>query len=303
MLDLVPSIGEVFSPASVQNLMSHKHWDEFTLFLPNERAIAQWKFNAMIGGKIPTRDFLLQLLHYHILPVKVESENLASLQFVNTSMNVSDYVNRGPQGRQVLGITKESWGRIKLHTSVKWWPKYSSMVVQRDIPCTDGIIHLIDRVLEMPSPLSMILEETWRTPTKSALISAGLLSTLDSTANITFFIPNNGAIEAFLASGTASPEQMRRMLLDHACNCFVTSLDLFDGMELQMMSGNTAVVAKQGDAWTIGGAVLMGPDGLTRNGVAHMVKGLVIGSQPHLDCSLYPPIQSFECLDEHATAL
>jgi uncharacterized surface protein with fasciclin (FAS1) repeats len=303
ILDLSPKLTEIFPPQILEEAeTSMKHWKNFTLFLPDESAIESWLTAYYASGKVSSGDFLLQLLHYHILPTAVFTKDLEPLQFVNTSMNCSEYVNRSPPNKQILGISKNSWGRIRLHTGLKMWPKYSSVVTQRDIKCEDGVIHLINRVLNFPDYVSTLLVDTWSTSLHSALISTGLLSAIDSTADITLFIPNNGALEAILAHGKESEKALKNLLLNHVSNCFITSLDLAHMEYVTMLSGKKIPITHVApNQFQIGGANITNVDVLSRNGAVHYIQGLIASHDIDKDmtCLQSFPLQSLHssCID------
>ena len=88
MLEFTPTIYQLFSPQIIEIAETEmQHFTNFTLFLPDEQAVHSWVSKNIESGKVSSVDFLLQLLHYHILPTAVFTKDLQPLQvFLNPSL-------------------------------------------------------------------------------------------------------------------------------------------------------------------------------------------------------------------------
>jgi uncharacterized surface protein with fasciclin (FAS1) repeats len=102
----------------------------FTLFAPTNEAIAM--LNPTVVASL-TPAHLTSILLYHVLPNRVSSINLGNLaRSWTTVQGASVTVVSGPAGSVVV-----DFGRVTVSI--------------RDIQCTNGVVHVIDRVLLPPA--------------------------------------------------------------------------------------------------------------------------------------------------------
>ena len=120
----------------VETLKSAGPW---TLFAPNDAAFAKLPAGASDELFRPeNRDKLVRLLQYHVVPGRVPASEIARLKPATTvagaALPFSIRVRR-QTGAQVNGDLQAG----------------SSRILRADIECTNGIIHVIDSVLEPPA--------------------------------------------------------------------------------------------------------------------------------------------------------
>ena len=104
----------------------------YTLFAPNNAALVG--FNAT--DNVPE---VKATLKYHLLTSEVTSGVLQSIQFPHTASNNPDYVTLNGEG-QVLEVTKKD-SKVEVN---------SVQVVTVDLECSNGVIHVIDKILALP---------------------------------------------------------------------------------------------------------------------------------------------------------
>lgn len=95
----------------------------FTIFAPTDEAFAKLP-DGTIEGLLNDKEKLTDILTYHVVPDKVMSDAVVNLQSAKTA-----------NGKQ---ITIDSSSGVKID---------DANVVQTDIECSNGVIHVIDNVL------------------------------------------------------------------------------------------------------------------------------------------------------------
>jgi len=164
-----------------------------------------------------------------------------------------------------------------------------SEVIAVDILTTNGVIHVIDQVLEPPS-ISFgddIVEIAIANGSFETLVTAvqiaGLVETLQSPGPFTVFAPTDDAFSAlFSAIGPgatefvlANPDVLGGILLYHVVSGAVLSTDLKDGKSVTTVAG-TDVEIGVGDEITINSSVVIIPDVVAKNGVIHVIDAVLI---------------------------
>lgn len=120
-----------------------------------------------------------------------------------------------------------------------------STVVSADIIATNGVIHAVDKVIDLPTVVSFALANPALTSLVAALQSAdsqspspNLIGTLSGTGPFTVFAPTNDAFSALLNDldssgntglGDVPPATVQAILLNHVVSGNVRSTDLTSG--------------------------------------------------------------------------
>jgi len=149
-----------------------------------------------------------------------------------------------------VSISSCSWYQWHCTSSIKI---NESKVIKADIEGTNGIIHVIDKVLIPPSlkPPNTIVDIAVSKPEFSTLVGllgeANLVDTLKTPGPFTVFAPTNDAfskIEDTLNTLTAA--QKINVLLYHVVGAKAFSGDLSDGQQLETkLAGEKVVVSLQ----------------------------------------------------------
>ena len=100
----------------------------FTVFAPNDEAFAKLP-EGTIEALLKDKTKLTSILTYHVVPGKVMAADIKTLSSAVTV-----------QGQE-LNIDAKRW---HLHRNVK---VNGSNVIKTDIECSNGVIHVIDKVL------------------------------------------------------------------------------------------------------------------------------------------------------------
>jgi transforming growth factor-beta-induced protein len=161
-------------------------------------------------------------------------------------------------------------------------------IVVSNIPATNGVIHVIDKVLLDPDPRPTIVGIASSNPNFSiltaAVIKAGLADTLASPGDYTVFAPTNDAFVALLGQlGVASlddipVETLRAVLLDHVVAGELDAVDVVGRLE----SGEGA--DSLGGLWlqfgagplTVNGAHIVATDIEGSNGTVHVIDQVLL---------------------------
>jgi transforming growth factor-beta-induced protein len=208
-----------------------------------------------------------------------------------------DHVITGPYQYWAGNLEEADWndqrlvtaGGLALDTDRAPLSVNDAAIVAADIPATNGVVHVIDRVLLDPDPRPTIVGIASSNPDFSiltaAVIKAGLADTLaDPSANLTVFAPTNEAFVALLAKlGVASLDDipvdtLRAVLLDHVV---VGELDAVDVVgRLESGEGADSI----GGLWlqfgsgplTVNGVNIVATDIEGSNGTVHVIDQVLL---------------------------
>ena len=152
-------------------------------------------------------------------------------------------------------------------------------VVLADVNTSNGVIHVIDKVLtptDAPNDLPRTAQCTGiHNSLVAAVIQAELLATLQSEGPFTLFAPTD---QAFADAGIDlaaldTPEgkaTLTDILLYHVHSGSVSAADITEGMKLQMVNGDNATLSLMGQA-SIDGTNITLADVIGSNGVIHVI--------------------------------
>jgi uncharacterized surface protein with fasciclin (FAS1) repeats len=142
---------------------------------------------------------LAKILQYHLLPTKKSGTELVAGGATQPTL----YAFEGAAA--TLGIT--ATGSLKLTDEVLTQANFTAL----DVPASNGVIHVIDKVLVPPGVLNVV-QMAQLNPTFSvlveAVVAAGLAPTLSSNGPFTVFAPNDAAFTAALTELTLTKAQL-----------------------------------------------------------------------------------------------
>lgn len=184
---------------------------------------------------------------------------------------------------------------IEVGFTRSWWRHYPVLngevrITGFDILASNGIIHVIDKVLIPPSissPTPTITELAVDTPDLSTLVTAlstvGLEQTFQNEEGpFTVFAPTNTAFEelggATVAALLEDPPALTKLLTYHAVNGKVVSSDLETG-SITSLAGFTidVLVTRYRTRINLNGDTLvLGADNEASNGVVHTINKVLI---------------------------
>jgi len=269
----------------------------FTVFAPTNDA-----FTALLSGlegydsledfdSDEEKALLTSILTYHVVGAKALSTDLSDGQQITTV-----------QGEDV-GISLEGGVFVQDATEV------DAQVVQADVEASNGVVHVIDKVLvpqavldalngetpmeELKTLTEIVVDTEALSVLEAAVIKAGLAETLSGDGPFTVFAPSDDAFIALLEvlgdgynslddfDEEAEIDLLRNILLYHVIPARVKSTDLSEGFVDTAFEGNSIHVAASGDTFTIGDATdidakLLAVDIMASNGVAHTIDKVLL---------------------------
>ncbi|KAJ7076558.1 hypothetical protein B0H15DRAFT_790457 [Mycena belliarum] len=157
-------------------------------------------------------------------------------------------------------------------------------IVKGKIDAGNGILLGIDRVLVPPLDLAHVVSEHSSVSYFNGVLTPEIKALLNSTTELTLFLPVNGAWEAlpalerlYLESEFAT-DDLNRILNAHAVvEKTVRWSDTFDpGTKLETVDGSILDIVVTPEKTTVSTAELLEPDIYASNGVLHLVSSLLV---------------------------
>jgi transforming growth factor-beta-induced protein len=259
-----------------------------TVFAPTDAA-----FTAMANGlgfasatsMVAALDgpTLAKILQYHVLPTKKTASDLVGGGTTQPTL----YAFEGAASTLGVGTT----GGVKLTDEVLT----QATVTTADVPASNGVIHVIDKVLVPPGVLN-IVQMAQLNPSFSilveAVVAANLATTLSGAGPLTVFAPTDTAFAAALtelgltkAQLLASPD-LPGILTYHVVAGNVRAADVV------ALPKPASVTTVQGSAFTVDATLgitdgrarvanLAATDVIASNGVIHVIDKVLLPAVAH----------------------
>ncbi|WP_022835984.1 fasciclin domain-containing protein [Salisaeta longa] len=224
----------------------------FTVFAPIDDAVNALTVDALLDNT----NLLGSILQYHVAAGETTSGELSDGQTITTLQGDELTIAIDGETVRVNGAT----------------------VVAVDIPSSNGVIHLIDRVLLENRTAYERIRSTDATQTLAdAVEDAGLTDTLnDPQATYTVFAPNESAFEGVDLSGL-SQQQLQDILTYHVIpDAAVASSQISDGQTAQTVEGSDVTFAVNNDGVFVNDAQVVAPDFGVSNGIVHRIDGVLM---------------------------
>jgi len=190
----------------------------FTVFAPTNAAFNQLFSDLGVSGISElSKEQLTPILLYHVLGTKVMSTGLTSGYVTTLSTGA---------GKKSVSLKVDA-SSLMLNGDVG--------ITSADISASNGVIHVINKVLLPPTVVDVALDNSNFSILVSALVKAELVETLKGAGPFTVFAPTNDAFNALFTqlgvSGISdlSKEALTPILLDHVVSGNVRSTDLSTG--------------------------------------------------------------------------
>jgi uncharacterized surface protein with fasciclin (FAS1) repeats len=208
-----------------------------TVFAPTDTAFNNLATNlgfenatAMVNA-LPAST-LQSILSYHVLP---------------TSKPASELIAAGPSGQPSLYSFEGQPAALQLDTqggvTITDGALTRANVTTADVAASNGVIHVIDKVLVPPGVLN-IVQMAQVNPAFSSLLnalsSAGLQEVLAGAGPFTVFAPTNVAFDA--APAGLSVEQLSIVLTYHALDTQVLASQIPFGAQVNTLAGQPIVI-------------------------------------------------------------
>lgn len=199
---------------------------KLTVFIPDNDAFAASGITTASLNTLSTID-LTNLLKYHILNKKVLSADLPAGDTITTLHGKNIFVSKSTNGLFVNGL--------KIKTS--------------DIQTTNGVIHVIEKVLTAPVKTikEQVADNANLTLFAAALLKAGLSDSLHLRGKYTVFAPNNlafqaaglGTVAAIQAAPTAT---IKNLIRYHIVSTHVFTNDFVNKAVLTSLQGGNLII-------------------------------------------------------------
>ena len=230
----------------------------FTVFAPTDDAFTAAGIDLSTFDTDEENATLVDILTYHVISGNVMSSNLTD-GMTATALN-----------NDTLTFTVNS-DNILVN---------DANVVTADVESSNGVIHVIDKVLMPPADLvdipTVATETGIHTALVAALSQAGLVSTLQGDGPFTVFAPTD---DAFTAAGidlsTFDTDEENATLVDiltyHVVSGNVISSDLTDGMTAAALNTDDLTFTVNSDGVKVNDANVVSADVAALNGVIHVI--------------------------------
>ncbi len=236
-----------------------------TVFAPTNDA-----FNALFaqlkvsGLNDLSAETLKPILLYHVLGSKVTSSQIASGYTYTLSPGL---------GAKNLVILLSTQGGVKINKGTS--------VTQADMMATNGVIHVIDKVLLPNSVVDIASNNDNFSTLVAALVKADLVNTLSGSGPFTIFAPTNDAFQELFTllkiSGIndLTKEQLTPILLYHVVSGNILSSNLSSGNVTTLNPATISIMV--GTAVTINSnTTVTAVDVQGTNGVIHVINKVLL---------------------------
>ncbi len=246
----------------------------FTLFAPTDDAFKAAGFKDINDIKNVPEETLKAILLYHVLGSEIKSTQIP--QAANTE--VATVVNKP------VYVTRTIGNKVFVN---------GISIIEKDIDCTNGVIHAVNRVLI--ASVGTIVQTAQGNANLTYLVAAVLRASqgstnvaavLSSAGPFTVFAPIN---QAFINAGfptvasinAADPNTLTSILTYHVIAARVFSSDLVNNSTPATVNGGTVKITLTGGPKVKGNsnpsaASIIITDILTTNGVVHVINQILL---------------------------
>jgi uncharacterized surface protein with fasciclin (FAS1) repeats len=239
----------------------------FTVFAPTDEA-----FKKLPKGTVETllkpenREQLQAVLTYHVVSGSVDLAGALAAKQANTV-----------QGAPVkIAFTD---GRVRVNDAA---------ILNADVQCSNGVIHVIDSVILPPKPANDIISVAKRAGSFKTLLAAveaaGLNDALTGDKPVTVLAPTDeafaalpkGTVEALLKS--ENREKLVSILSLHAIAGKVSAGDALNAGQAKSINGGSLEFGIVDGLFKVNGATIVKTDIQCDNGVIHVIDAVILPS-------------------------
>ncbi|OMJ26451.1 Periostin [Smittium culicis] len=247
----------------------------YTFFAPTDQAIRSSGIGKLKNEEIEA------ILAYHVLDEVVLSKDFKErVTFHNTLLKTRNFVNL-PNGKpQVLGVYK-SGNKLSFNDGSFNVNEKPANIIKSDIVAAKGVIHKIDKVLNIPRKVSDVLKGN---PNFSIILrgleNGNLLSTIDETPGITLFAPSNESLINLLKTDVDSkinnllPIFQNHLVLENVV--YSTNITGRSSLNTALPGGKIDAIRSRTGSITIQTGPIFAPNLLTKNGVVHGINAVIL---------------------------
>merc|ERR1711865_935604 len=163
----------------------------------------------------------------------------------------------------------------------------NALVTTADVSASNGVIHIIDKVLSLPVPKT-IVDLAVATPDLSALVTAlkagGLVKTLEGKGPFTVFAPTNEAFAKLpalylkLLLDPKNVKTLQKLLTYHVVAGSVFSKDISNNQVVKTVEGETVTAHVSAAGIKINNSIVITADVAAQNGVVHVIDAVLMPS-------------------------
>jgi transforming growth factor-beta-induced protein len=239
----------------------------FTVFAPTNDA-----FTALgVDLNTLSDEALTNVLLYHVLGAEIFAADIQDGQTYASTASTT-----GPDGLALSLLVEKGSSGVRLNNAAS--------VVAADVDASNGVIHVIDKVLLPLDIVGHAASNSNFTSLVSALGSASgdLVNVLSSSGPFTVFAPLNGAFEEIASvAATLSSDQLAKVLTYHVIPASVSSTGLSNGMQVTTVNGTDFAVNIAGSSVTITDAQsnianVVVTDVIGTNGIIHVLDKVLL---------------------------
>jgi uncharacterized surface protein with fasciclin (FAS1) repeats len=235
----------------------------FTLFAPTDEAFRDLPDGTLESLLKPgSREQLKSILTYHVVPGRVSAREAFGL------------TNASAVNGQRLEISRPN-GKLQVD---------NANIVATDVKCTNGVIHVIDRVL-LPEQrrIPALADQAGQfTTLLAAVASAGLTEVIDGEGPFTVFAPTDEAFKQ-LPEGTVdsllkpeNKQQLADILKYHVISGRVYSDHAAQASRAKTLLGRVVDTSVSADGLRINDSTILRPDLEAANGVIHVIDSVLL---------------------------
>ncbi|WP_346862307.1 fasciclin domain-containing protein [uncultured Draconibacterium sp.] len=207
---------------------------------------------------------LASILTYHVVADKVYSNNLSSGVVASANTNSPD--------NEPLSLLVNVGSDVMIN---------NAKVTTADVMASNGVIHIIDKVLLPPSVVDIATYSDDFSSLVSAVVKADLAGTLSGEGPFTVFAPTNDAFAALFAAlqisglDEVSVEDLTSILTYHVVSDNVLSSEISAGT-VEAVSGEELQITIDGAVMLNGTIKVIQTDIQGTNGVVHVIDAVLV---------------------------
>lgn len=225
----------------------------YTVFAPSNAAFSNVDLSGLSEQEIQ------DILTYHVLPNEVLSGDLQPAQVVQT-VNGTELTIEAADG--TVTLTDNSGQTYE--------------VTQADIQGTNGVVHIIDGVLNPnPNIVDVASDAGNFTTLVDALGQTGLDEALQGAGPFTVFAPNDDAFSN-VNIGNFTNEEIAEILQYHVVSGNIQSTDLMAEQSVEALAGGNLFIEANGGVSVNGSASVVTADIGASNGTIHEVDQVLL---------------------------
>jgi transforming growth factor-beta-induced protein len=233
----------------------------FTVFAPTDEAFAKLPAGTVeaLLQDIPT---LTSILLYHVVPGDLLAADVVAADYLTTA-----------QGESV---------RIKVEDDKAYINE--AQITSTDIQASNGVIHVIDTVIQPGNTTVDVLVNDGRFTTLVAAVeAAGLVDALNGEGPLTVFAPTDEAF-AKLPAGTVDAllqdiPTLTNILLYHVVEGAVKAEDVVKLTSIDTLAGQPISIKVEDGKVYVNDAQVIIADIITSNGVIHVIDAVLLPPQ------------------------